>query len=96
MTNHNIKISPDVLTQEVSGETVLLELKSETYFGLDRVGTRIWQLLMKKGDIQFVLEHLLDEYDVDKETLQKDLNDLLRELESSGLIEMHSLEKPKQ
>ena len=95
MTNHNIKISPDVLTQEVSGETVLLELKSETYFGLDEVGTRIWQLLKKKGDVQFVLEHLLNEYDVDKETLQKDLNDLLRELESSGLIEMHSLEKPE-
>ena len=42
--NQTITLSPDVISQEVSGETVLLDLESENYFGLDAVGTRIWQL----------------------------------------------------
>jgi hypothetical protein len=35
--------SPEVLVQELEGEAVLLNLASERYFGLDDVGTRIWQ-----------------------------------------------------
>ena len=38
-----IQISPDVLSQEVNGETVLLDLEGESYFGLNEVGTRVWQ-----------------------------------------------------
>ena len=36
-----IEISSEVLTQEVGGETVILDLKTESYFGLNEVGTRI-------------------------------------------------------
>ncbi|MBT6125779.1 MAG: PqqD family protein, partial [Halieaceae bacterium] len=43
--NQVVTLSPDVISQEVSGETVLLDLNSEHYFGLDEVGTRIWQLI---------------------------------------------------
>jgi hypothetical protein len=41
----SIKISKEVLSQELAGETVLLDMASEGYFGLDAVGTRVWQLL---------------------------------------------------
>ena len=46
--NSGIRISDNVLSQEVAGETVLLDLASESYFGLDEVGTRVWQML-KQG-----------------------------------------------
>ena len=39
------RISPEVLHQEINGETVLLDLDSESYFGLDAVATRVWQLI---------------------------------------------------
>ena len=41
-------ISDEVLSQEVNGETELLDLESESYFGLNQVGTGIWQLLQDK------------------------------------------------
>jgi hypothetical protein len=37
----NITISDKALSQEVNGETVILDLDSESYFGLDEVGTHI-------------------------------------------------------
>ena len=40
-------VHPSVICRELSGETVLLNLESGVYYGLDAVGTRVWQLLMQ-------------------------------------------------
>ena len=42
-------ISSEVLSQEVNGETVLLDLEGECYFGLNEVGTRIWRVQDTQG-----------------------------------------------
>lgn len=84
----SIKVLPDVLSQEVSGETVLLDLNSENYFGLNDVGTRIWQLIQEDGDLQKVYDTMLDEYDVDKKQLGKDMEELVARLVDAGLIEI--------
>ena len=82
----NITISSEVLAQEVGGETVLLDLQSESYFGLDEVGTRIWQLLQEQNDLQKVFDIMLEEYDVDAKQLENDLNELLEKLLDEELI----------
>ena len=79
-------ISDDVLFQEVGGETVLLDLGSENYFGLDEIGTRIWSLLREAKNADEILDVLLQEYEVDKVTLESDLNELLGKLLEAGLI----------
>ncbi|HBH35208.1 MAG TPA: PqqD family protein [Gammaproteobacteria bacterium] len=85
-----ISISKEVLSQEVSGETVLLDLQSESYFGLDAVGTRIWQLLQEENHLQQLFDTMLEEYDVDEKQLEKDLNELLDKLIDEGLITIES------
>jgi hypothetical protein len=84
--NQTITLSPEVISQEVSGETVLLDLESENYFGLDEVGTRIWQLIKETGDLQAIYNTLLEEYEVEEERLQTDLEALLDEIAVLGLI----------
>ena len=84
--NQTIALSPDVISQEVSGETVLLDLESENYFGLDEVGTRIWQLIKETDDLNAIFKILLEEYEVTEERLQRDLTVLLSEIEGLGLI----------
>jgi hypothetical protein len=83
-----IEISEDVLFQEVGGETVLLDLHSEQYFGLDAVGTRIWQLLGEGAGAEAVVEVLLAEYEVERETLVADVAELLDRLAEAGLIRL--------
>ena len=82
------EISSDVLSQEVGGETVLLDLKSEAYFGLDTTGTRIWQLLQENGSLQAAFDIMLAEYDVEETVLRKDFADLLGKLVQAGLISL--------
>jgi len=83
-------VSQEVLSQEVSGETVLLDMQSESYFGLDAVGTRIWQLLQENNRLQQVFDTMLEEYDVDEKLLEKDLNELLNKLIDEELITIES------
>ena len=54
-------ISDEVLSQEINGETVLLDLESESYFGLNEIGTRIWQVLESEHCVAETLDTLSDE-----------------------------------
>ncbi len=83
--------SPEVLFQEVGGEAVLLDLASESYFGLNDVGTRIWQLLQEDGsDLRRVHQRMLEEYDVEPARLEADLLQHLAELAAAGLVRLDS------
>jgi hypothetical protein len=80
---------PDgVLIRELDGEAVLLNLNSESYFGLDAVGTRMWAVLMESPSIQAAYEILLGEYEVEPESLRKDLSDFVEKLATAGLIDV--------
>ena len=88
--NQTITLSPDVISQEVSGETVLLDLESENYFGLDAVGTRIWQLIKENDDLQAIYNTLLEEYEVEEKRLQTDLEAILGEVTQLGLVTLEA------
>ena len=90
LETQKITISKEALSQEVNGETVILDLQSESYFGLDEVGTRIWQLLGEENDMQKVFDVLLQEYDVEAEQLEQDLIELVDKLIEAGLAVTNS------
>src|SRR5258706_7790880 len=80
--------APDVLIRTVGEESVVLNLQTEQYLGLDDVSTRIWQLLTAGGSIQSTYETLLTGYEVDPEQLRRDLDDFVRELLQLQLVEL--------
>jgi hypothetical protein len=82
----NIRISDDVVFRDLAGEAVILNLASGVYFGLDEVGTRMWQLLSEHGDDARALSLLLDEYEVDAAQLRQDFHQLIGQLRAKGLI----------
>ena len=82
-----ISISPDVMIRKVGEESVLLDLKTERYLGLDDVSARFWDLLTSGGSVQSAYEALLAEFEVDAERLRKDLDDFVQELVQFGLVE---------
>lgn len=70
------------------GETVILEPGSSAYFGLDEVGTRVWEEIQKPVKVSTLVDTLESEYDVDRPTLEHDLLALLREMAARGLIDV--------
>jgi hypothetical protein len=85
-----VRTSANVLVQELKGESVLLNLQTERYFGLDDVGTRMWEVLSKSESLQQARDTLLDEYEVDPKQLENDLRALIEKLSENGLIEVRS------
>lgn len=79
-------VAPDVLFRTVGGESVILDLKTERYLGLDAVGTRMWSAALESSSIRAAFETLLAEYDVDPDRLQVDLEAFLQKLVEQGLI----------
>ncbi len=78
--------NPNVISSVMDGEAVLLDLKTEEYFILDKTGTRIWQLLEEFVNFDTVIASMLDEYDVDEITVKNDLIWFSGELEKEGLL----------
>jgi hypothetical protein len=83
-----VRVTANTLSREVHGETVLLQLDSGEYFGLDELGTRIWQLIGETGDLDRVQATLLAEYDVEAAVLAEDLERLIGELAARHLIDV--------
>ena len=83
-----VSVPSDVLVQELQGESVLLNLNSGSYFGLDEVGTRMWQALTTTGSIEAAYEALRTEYDVEPELLRRDLEQWIEKLAGHGLLDI--------
>ena len=83
-----ISVPKQVLVRTFQNESVLLNLDSESYHGLDDVGTRMWQALSQSANIQAAYESLLSEYAVDAATLQKDLEAFIENMVERGLVEV--------
>jgi hypothetical protein len=84
--SNRIQVPDDVLCQELGGESVLLDLASQRYFGLDTVGTRIWALLREDVPLPRIVEVICGDYDVEPLQMERDLLALLDELSEKGLI----------
>jgi hypothetical protein len=83
-----ILVPPDILISQVGGESVILNLKSEHYFGLDDIGTEMWAAITNSESIQAAYEKLLNEYEVEPEQLKRDLQNLIQKLVEHGLVEV--------
>ena len=88
--DQRLVVPPDVLINVVDGQSVLLNLKTERYFGLDEVGTAMWRALTTSPSVQAACEALLAEYEVAPERLRQDILDLAAKLLEQGLLEVRS------
>ena len=88
-----IQPSPHVLFREIDKECVLLDLGSGTYFGLNEVGTRVWNLLREGLSEDDIVRTIAGEYDSDAGTIRADVRRLLTDLENRKLI-VHGGGKP--
>jgi len=83
-----VRVPDDVLISNVQEESVILNLDSERYFGLDDVGTRFLSVLTTSDSIETAYKKLLSEYDVDSAALRDDLIALVENLIKQGIVQI--------
>jgi len=82
-----LKIPEHVTHQVVGSEAVALDLASGTYFTLNRVATRIWQLAAAGESRSSVLASIVSEFDVTELRAAADLDVAWQQLLIHGLVE---------
>ena len=88
LTGTRIIASPEQVSCDMGGEAAILNLKSGTYYGLDPVGARIWNLLQQPRTVGELRDILITEYDVDAARLESDIRALLGRLADNQLVEI--------
>ena len=81
------QINPEVLSSKIDEEAILMSFEAESYFGLDPVGSRIWELLSKKSlttDELVVL--LMEEYEINETTCREDVQRFIDDMSAKKLI----------
>jgi hypothetical protein len=80
------QIPSSVMARKVGDELVILDLASGTYFGLDAVGARIWEMAGQELKFNEICDALQSEFETTRETLQVDVTELLNSLLAQGLL----------
>jgi len=81
-----LSIPTQVMSRLVGDETVLLDLSSGIYFGLDGVGKRIWESVAEGNDLGQVVAVIVTEFEVDEEQAQADVIEFVSDLVERGLL----------
>ena len=83
-----VTLADEVLHQDLAGESVLLNLKSEAYFSLDDIGSQMLSALLESESIQTAYNRLLEDFEVEPEQLQKDLLAYVEKLVKDELVKV--------
>jgi Coenzyme PQQ synthesis protein D (PqqD) len=66
--------------------TIVLDLEHGEYFTLNEVGTAIWERLCEGLSLAQVTDHVVETYDVERGTAIGDVQRLVSELVTAGLL----------
>ena len=83
-----LKPSSGQMSSIVAGDEVILNTKSGVYFGLNPVGSWIWNLMKEGISVQDIKEKALEKYQVSPEDFERDLIEILQSLADGGLLEI--------
>ncbi len=81
-----VSIPDGVMAREVGEQTVILDLASGMYFGLDEVGTYAWRLLEQGRTLEEVCVAMASAYEASRDEIERDLLELVGQLEGRNLV----------
>ena len=76
----------DLLSTELDQETVLMSIDAGAYYGLEGAARSIWEKLENPTSFSELVDCLVREYRVSRETCACDLQEFLAEIEREGLL----------
>ena len=86
--------SPDIVSETIDGEVVIVNLQEGYYYSLFNTATDIWNRIEKGINRQNLIKELLDRYNCSSEDISKEINQFIETLQTEGLITIETIEKP--
>ena len=81
-----VSASPHQVYTTLGSEAVVLELQASKYFGMNDVGTAVWDFLQQPREVSNVIEHIVNNYDVSADQAEVEILGFLQNLVDKGLV----------
>ncbi len=78
--------SPDLVSTRIEDQTALMSIANGAYYGMDQVGTRVWELIARRQAVSALVDQLLTEFEVDRTTCEQHVLAFLQNLADSDLL----------
>lgn len=78
------------LTSDMDGERVMMSIESGKYYNLGGIGGRVWDMMETPIVIRQIIEHLLQEYEVDREICEQQVIRFLQQMKAEGMVQIVS------
>jgi len=85
-TESVISQTEEIVASDIDGETVMMSLENGKYYGLDDIGSRIWELIEQPIKVSGLIDALLERFDVDRETCERDVLKFLNGLNEDKIL----------
>lgn len=79
-----------VVSNEIDGEVIMVNIDMGKYYGLDEIGTIIWAMLENPVKIESIIEKLAEEYSGERDKIERDVLKFLEKLEKERIIKIVS------
>ncbi len=79
--------SEDLMWRVVDDDVVALDFASSKYFATNRAGTLLWERLRTGATRPELVQAMCDRYPIDAQQAGREVDDFVRQLASSGLLE---------
>lgn len=80
----------DVVSRRLGGSSILVNLTTNSIFELNDTAARVWELLSFTQTVPALAAELQKEFDVERQGATRQVEALLRQLESQGLVRLQS------
>jgi len=77
----------EIVDSDMDGETVMMSIENGEYYGMDAIGSRIWELIKTPVTVSGLCDQLMEEFEVTREKCSEDVMGFLGELAKDGLID---------
>lgn len=78
----------DIVASDIDNEKVMMSIEKGEYFGLEPIGSRIWELLAEPVKVSAIIDALLPNFDIDRQTCAQDVLTFLEELHTAGIVQV--------
>jgi hypothetical protein len=85
-THEKLIGSESVVCAELDGEAILLNIDTGLYFGLDPVGTTIWNALTGGATAEEIAAQVAEQFDAPLDQILADVREFLALLSEKGLV----------
>lgn len=86
MTEQKLKRADDLLSAALDDELLMMSIEKGSYYSLNSVGARIWELLENPMTFDELVARLLEEYDISVETCRLEVENFVHALRERGLL----------